>query len=106
MATIGYVYLMPLRPIKVGKEAESVDHARFAKLYAAITGRSGPDYKNLRGIFDQFAYMVVDFQKVPPEIRDDIVETSVPNCDLRIGTFLERMIETFKSRLLFLDIFT
>lgn len=106
MSTIGYVYLHPLHPIKEGKELEVVDHPRFAKMYAAITGRSGQDYKNTRGVYDQFAYLVVDFDKAPPEIRDDLVEASVPVCDLHISTFVDRMIDTFKGRLLFLDIFT
>lgn len=105
MSTIGYAYLMPLRPIMEGREAEVIDHARFAKMYAAITGRSGQDYKNVRGIYDQFAYLVVDFDQVPPEIRDDIVEGSVPRCDLHIATFVDRMVETFQSRLLYMDVF-
>lgn len=105
MSTIGYAYLHPLRPIKEGKERELVDHPRYAKMYAAITGRSGQNYKNVRGVYDQFAYLVVDFDQVPPQIRDDIVQGSVPNCDLQISTFVDRMIETFKGRLLFMDVF-
>ena len=65
MSTIGYAYLMPLRPIMEGRETEVIDHARFAKMYAAISGRSGQDYKNVRGIYDQFAYLVVDFDQHP-----------------------------------------
>lgn len=106
MSTIGYAYLHPLRPIMEGKELEIVDHQRFAKMYAAITGRSGQNYKNVRGVYDQFAYLVVDFDQVPPQIRDDVIEESVPSCDLHISTFVDRMIDTFKSRLLFMDIFT
>lgn len=89
-----------------GKELEQVDHRRFAKMYAAITGRSGQDYKNVRGVYDQFAYLVVDFDQVPPQIRDDIIESSVPTCDLHISSFVDRMINTFKDRLLFMDVFT
>jgi hypothetical protein len=105
MSTIGYAYLMPLKPIKEGKEHEGVDHPRFAKLYGSITGRTGQDYKNIRGIYDQFAYLVVDFDQVPPEVRDDIVQASVPGTDLRASTFIDRMVDTFKSRMLFLDVF-
>jgi len=105
MCTHGYVYLHPLTSIKEGKERESIDHARYAKMYAAITGRSGPDYKNQRGIFDQFAYMVADFEKTPPELRDDIVRTSVANIDMSIDTFVERIIATLNARMLFWDIF-
>lgn len=105
MSTIGYVYLMPLRAIKVGRVTKLIDHARYAKLYASISGRSGQDYKNVRGIYDQFAYLVVDFDQVPPAVRDDIVIDSAPDCDLRVATFVDRMVATFKSRMLFLDIF-
>lgn len=105
MSTIGYAYLMPLKPIMVGKESEFIDHGRYAKMYAAITGRSGQDYKNVRGIYDQFAYLVVDFGKIPPEVRDDVVSAAVPALDLRISTFVDRMVATFKERLLFMDVF-
>ena len=33
----------------------------------------------LIGVYDQFAYLVVEFDQVPPQIRDDIVQASVPN---------------------------
>ncbi len=105
MSTIGYVYLMPLRAIKTGRETELIDHARYAKLYRSISGRSGQDYKNVRGVYDQFAYLVVDFDQVPPVVRDDIVSDATPDCDLRISTFVDRIVATFKSRMLFLDIF-
>lgn len=112
MATIGYVYLMPLEIIhqkghdksKKPKE-ETITHARWAKLYAAITGRGGHDYKSLRGIYDQFAYMVVDFSKSPPTIEDAIVKAAVPKTDLSVRTFVDRMIQTYIDRNLFLDYF-
>ncbi len=106
MSTIGYAYLMPLKPIKAGREHEVIDHSRYARMYEAITGRSGQDYKNIRGIYDQFAFLVVDFGKVPPKVRDDIVSSAVPAVDLRISTFVDRMIDTFRERMLFLDVFT
>lgn len=106
MATIGYVYLMPLRSITAGHEHKPIDHARYAKMYNAITGRSGHDYKSLRGIYDQFAYMVVDFSKSPPTIEDEIVKNAVPNTDLSVRTFVNRMIQTYIDRNLFLDYFT
>lgn len=104
MAVFGYIYLMPVRPIKPGKEHESIDHARYSRLYDAITGREGQAYKDIRGIFDQFAYMVVDFTADPPLLRDDLLSSRLRN-DLKISTFLDRMINTFKDRHLFLDIF-
>ncbi len=105
MSTYGYIYLHPLVSIKEGKQTESINHARYARMYEAITGRSGPAYKNLRGIFDQFAYMVVDFERTPPELRDDVVRAAVPGLDMSLDTFVERIISTFNSRTLFWDIF-
>jgi hypothetical protein len=107
LAVIGYIYLMPLKSIKQEHEDEIIDHARYAKMYAAITGRSGHLWKNLRGIYDQFAYMVVDFSKSPPAIDDALVQAAVPHTkhDLQISTFTNRMIATYKERDLFLDYF-
>ena len=104
MSTHAYLYLHPLTSIKEGKEKESIVHKRYARLYAAVTGRSGPDYKNLRGIFDQFAYMIVDFKNDPPSLHDAIVQDAVENMDLSINTFVERVINTFNSRNLFWDV--
>ncbi len=105
MSTHGYVYLHPLTSIKQGRERESITHGRYARMYAAVTGRSGPGYKSARGIFDQFAYMVVDFEETPPRLRDDVVRATVPAPDLSIDTFVERMIATFNARTLFWDVF-
>lgn len=105
MSTTGYVYLMPVQPIKPGKEEERIDHPRYAKMYRAVTGRAGQDYKDIRGIYDQFAYLVVDFDKSPPKLRDDIVCKAIPDIDLSIGTFVNRMINTFAERMIFFDVF-
>lgn len=105
MAVIGYIYLMPLQPIKPGTELERVDHARYAKFYDAVTGREGQAYKDIRGIFDQFAYMIVDFTASPPILHDELLPANLKH-DLRVSTFVDRMIDTFKSRHVFLDIFT
>lgn len=105
LAIIGYIYLMPLRPIKEDHEDVVIDHARYAKMYGAITGRSGHQWKSLRGIYDQFAYMVVDFTQDPPVVDENIVVGAVPKHDLRISTFIDRMIATYKDRDLFLDYF-
>jgi hypothetical protein len=103
MSTIGFVYLMPHRPIKKGRELEVIPHGRYAQMYRAITGRSGQDYSARRGVYDQFAYMVVDFASDPPELKDDLLHVAVPDTDLTIGTFVERMVATFKERHVFLD---
>lgn len=105
LAVIGYVYLHPLRSIKADHEDVVIDHARYAKMYNAISGRSGHDYKSLRGIYDQFAYMVVDFSKSPPTIDDAIWKAAVPKSDLSVRTFVNRMIQTYIDRNLFLDYF-
>ncbi|MDQ2805437.1 MAG: hypothetical protein M3Z04_00735 [Chloroflexota bacterium] len=105
MSTHGYIYLHPLTSIKQGKEREAIDHRRYARMYAAVTGRSGAAYKSLRGIFDEFAYMVVDFEQNPPTLRDELIRGAVPNLDMTVDTFVERMITTFNARTLFWDVF-
>lgn len=105
MSTHAYIYLHPLTSIKEGKEREAIDHKRYARMYAAVTGRTGPSYKSLRGIFDQFAYMVVDFEQSPPKLHDDIVKAAVSDIDMSVDTFVERVVQTFNSRLLFWDVF-
>ena len=105
MSTHGYVYLHPLTSIKEGKEAESIDHKRYARFYADASGRTGPTWKTIRGVFDQFAYMVVDFESDPPRLCDKVVKASVPQMDLALSTFVDRIVSTFNSRLLFWDVF-
>lgn len=105
MATHGYVYLHPLQSIKQGKESEVIDHRRYARMYAAATGRDRREFKSQRGRFDHFGYMVVDFTKDPPTVRDDIVQEAVPDLDMSIGTFVDRIVETFKDRLIVWDVF-
>jgi len=107
MSTHGYIYLHPRTSIKEGNQREAIDHGRYARMYAAVTGRSGPAYKSLRGIFDEFAYMVVDFEENPPRLRDDIVQAAVPvtDLDLSISTFINRLVDTFNARTLFWDVF-
>jgi hypothetical protein len=104
MSTHAYIYLHPLRSIKEGLEDESIDHVRYARMYAAITGRSGPAYKTLRGVYDQFAYMIVDFESNPPKLHDDILQTAAPQTDLRVGTLVDRVVDTFNARTLFWDV--
>jgi len=105
LATHGYVYLMPTRPIKEEKENEQIDHARYARLYAAITDRSGISYDRVRGIYDEFAYMVVDFHADPPLLREDIVSDAVADVDLSMASFVDRLVSKFSQRMLFWDIF-
>lgn len=105
LTVCGYVYLHPLVPVKEGKESENIDHARWARMYEAIAGRDGQMYKSIRGVYDHFAYMVVDFNTDPLQLHDEIAEAVVPDLDMSIATFVDRMIATFKKRNFFLDIF-
>jgi hypothetical protein len=105
MATHGYIYLHPRTSIKAGKERETIDHHRYAQMYAAVTGREGAAYKSLRGIFDEFAYMVVDFEQNPPQLDDAIVRRAVPHPDMSINTFIDRLIARFNARTLFWQVF-
>ena len=116
MAVYGYAYLHPLLSKKWGTNKgqrvlrdEHPDHLRYARMYNAITGRDGTEYKNIRGIYDQFAYIVVDFDSAPlPAIRDDIVKGAVPldERDMRISSFVDRLVATFKKRNIWLDYFS
>lgn len=109
MCVAGYAYLHPLevRPWKKKNEtwsrAESPNHHRYARLYAAIGERDDRLYKQMTGSYDQFAYAVVDFHSEPISVRDDIVERAVKDLDLSIRTFVPRLIDTFHTRNLWLD---
>jgi hypothetical protein len=98
MSTHGYVYFLPKEVIKPGKESEKVTHARYARLLASITGRSGVNYNETRGIYDHVAYMVVDFNSTPLTVDDAIVTGAVPDIDLSICTFVDRMVATYSER--------
>ncbi|MBF4601898.1 hypothetical protein ITJ55_13865 [Frigoribacterium sp. VKM Ac-1396] len=114
MTIHSYVYLHPLT-YQEEKEATSTLPARtatldtnvdrYAKMYRAITGRDDKFYRVLSGIYDQFAYLVVDFTKSPAELRDDLVVQAVPDTDLSIATFVERLVATYKRRNIWLDLF-
>jgi hypothetical protein len=103
LAVHGYLYLMPARPIKEDRESEAIDHRRWARLYGAITGRAGIGYDRIRGLYDQFAYMVADFESDPPEIRDELLGDEAER--LAVGTFVSRLIKTTNDRMLFLRVF-
>ena len=98
MSTHGYVYVMPKEVIKPGKTTEKVNHARYAGLLSTITGRSGVDYHETRGIYDHLSYMVVDFNATPLSVDDALVASAVPDIDLRIGTFVDRIVHTHEER--------
>jgi len=98
MSTHGYVYLLPKEVIKPGAAKKRIAHERFARLFGTITGRSGVDYDRTRGVYDHFAYMVVDFNATPPTVDDALVAGAVPGIDLKVSTFVQRMVDTYKFR--------
>jgi hypothetical protein len=101
LAVYGYAYLHPLQ---VAEQA-AIDHARYARMYESISGRDGRNFREIKGVYDQFAYMVVDFDSSPVELRDDVIATALKELDLSITTFVDRLVETFKDRNLWIDVF-
>ncbi len=55
---------------------------------------------NIRGVYDEFAYMVVDFDADPPALINDAYRIS-EDVDLSIATFVDRMVAKFNDRMLF-----
>jgi hypothetical protein len=105
MTAFAYAYLHPMRYRDEKKNVEiETNYRRYARLYASISGRDDVMYRQLKGIYDQFAYMLVDFQTVPISLRDDLIANSTDR-DLRITTFVDRIVETVKQRTVWLDLF-
>ena len=92
MATLGYVYLLPLHPIKPGLEKEVVDLDRAEALFEKITERS--DWHGPHDKYEHFAFIKVDFSTDPP--------TLLPTCPaLSIETFFDKLVATHNDRNLF-----
>jgi len=115
MTVHSYIYLHPLTYVEDKTATKTMparsvvvtpDHTRYARMYRAISGRDDRLYRTVSGIYDQFAYMVVDFDSSPALLRDDIVRQASPDMDLSIETFVDRVIETYKRRNIWLDLFT
>lgn len=91
MATIGYVYLLPTRPIKPGL-VEEVNLEKAEKLFEKITGRN--DWRSPHDKYEHFAFLKVDFLQDPPSI--------LPTKDiLSIETFFDKLIATHNDRNIF-----
>lgn len=114
MTLHAYAYLHPLtytdeKKVSGGNAAlgnvVTPDHARYARMYSAITGRDDRLYKQLTGIYDEFAYLVVDFESSPALLRDDVVVAAVPEIDLSIETFVDRIVDRYKRRNIWFDLF-
>lgn len=99
MMTMGYVYLHPLKT----NGGEKPNHERYSRMYSAIACRDDRLYKNQVGSYDEFAYMVVDFSQDPPVLHDEIVKSVASDIDMSINTFVNRMINTFNRRNIWLD---
>lgn len=105
MATMGYVYLHPLTFIKNSKRVRT-NVERYAQIYSTIAERDDRLYKQQLGSYDHFAYAVVDFTSEDFDLRDDLIKEAVPDIDLSIMTFIDRMVNTFVMRNIWLgDLF-
>lgn len=109
MCTTGYAYVHPLEVVPWQKKngswvkRETPNHPRYAKMYAGIASRDDRLYKHLAGSYDQFAYSVVDFQTSPAVLMDDIIREAVPTLDMSITTFIDRLVNTFTVRNIWMD---
>ena len=91
MATIGYVYLLPTKPIKPGL-IEDVNLEKAEKLFEKITGRY--DWRSSHDKYEHFAFLKVDFLQDPPRV--------LPTKDsLCIETFFDKLIATHNDRNIF-----
>ena len=91
MATIGYVYLLPTKPIKPGL-VEEVKLDRAEELFEKITGRR--DWRDSHDRYEHFAFLKVDFTVNPPQLLP-----SKPV--LRIDDFFDKLIDTHNDRNVF-----
>jgi len=98
MSVHGYLYLHPLAAVKEGKQSESIDHPRYARMFSKNAQRTGNGWEGLRGYFDQFSYMVVDFGPEQPTLLDSVVTAAVPAVDLSVTTFIRRLVGTYNDR--------
>lgn len=103
MAVTAYAYLHPLNYFDKNSK-KSTDYIRYARLYAALSGRDDKMYRHISGIYDHFAYMLVDFDKKTPKVCDHLV-VDATDVDLSIYTLVDRIVDTVKRRTVWLDLF-
>jgi hypothetical protein len=89
MAVIAYIYLLPTKSIKPGKERGVVDLDRAEKLFSLITDRG--DWRNTKDKYEHFAFLKVDFTQDPPQLLDTISQ-------LQITNFFDKIKETYNER--------
>lgn len=89
MATVGYVYLLPKKPIHPSHLDEKVDLNKAEELFKKITNR--PDWRGPSDKYEHFAFLKVDFDTDPPSI--------INTCDeLKIDNFFDKLIDTYNER--------
>lgn len=93
----GYVYLMPAEVIKKGR-SETPDVTRYAKMYADRVHPSGLPVPRQTGWFDEFAYLVVDFESDPPADCYATIVDPAPAEDLRYETFADRIVDAIVDK--------
>jgi hypothetical protein len=103
MAVFAYAYVMPLYPSDQGGP---LDYRRYARIFGNISGRAGASYKAERGRYDHFSFALVDFNRDPPELREDLVAQAAGNIDLRLTNLVDRCIEGFAERNPWLEYFS
>jgi len=112
LSTFGYVYLHPWTSVISSSDGTvfdsfdgpELDALRWAKMYDAISGRTGRDFGTVKGVYDEFAYLVVDFRPESPVLMDDLIRDHV-ELDLSIRTFVNRLVRTFNRRTIWMDVF-
>ena len=102
MAVFAYSFLMPLHP---SDRDVPLDYQRYARIFSNISGRAGAGYKSERGRYDHFAFALVDFDRDPPELREDLVVEAARGVDLCLTTLVDRCIEGFAERNPWLEYF-
>lgn len=88
----GMFYLFPLKPILDGHSDENPNFAKFEQMFKSIIDRKEWDERTSK--YEQFAMLVVDFDKDPPEVVKDIPK----NNSLRVENFFDNMINSYNDR--------
>jgi len=99
---VGMLYLLPLKIIRKNSEGklrtESYDLVKIEELFRAVSNRK--DWDDRPSKYEHFAMLIVDFEKDPPQIVNNIpVDKS-----LRIEDFFDKLLRTYKERNPFLRI--
>lgn len=89
MTVIGYVYILPTRPIKPGLEGEITDLNRAQMLYSFITERG--DWRNTKDKYEKFAFLRVDFTNDPPTLQKTLPQ-------LEIAPYFDDIAEIYNLR--------